>query len=441
VTAQAESGSLAGVSVGNTVAGFTGDGYVEGFDAASDSVTVTIPDSPGGLFDLVIRYAAPYGQKSASLQLNGVGSGELKLTQSAGFTDLRAGKLLLNPGKNTVAMVSSWGWYLIDSLSLTPALPPQPHRTKAALVNEHATAEAKGLMRYLVAQYGKKVLSGQQEATSIAWVEQNVGKAPAVAGLDMIDYSPSRVERGATSTEVEDALAWDARGGIVTFSWHWNAPSGLTEEDGKSLRAFYADATTFDLQATLADRSGADFKLLIRDIDAIAVQLKRLADAKIPVLWRPLHEAEGAWFWWGAKGPQPAKELWRIMYERLTKHHKLNNLIWVWNSLSPEWYPGDDVVDIVSTDVYAATGDHGPMSSQYEDLIDLGKDQKLVALGEVGSIPDPQLLASYHCDFSWFVTWTNDFIKDGVLNPRDFLKRIYNDPYVITLDEVGDFKH
>jgi len=61
---------------------------------------------------------------------------------------------------------------------------------------------------------------------------------------------------------------------------------------------------------------------------------------------------------WGAQGPEPAKKLYRIVYDRLTNHHKINNLVWVWNSVAKDWYPGNDVVDIVSADTYSQ-GDHG----------------------------------------------------------------------------------
>ncbi|MFE9751260.1 glycosyl hydrolase [Saccharothrix saharensis] len=196
----------------------------------------------------------------------------------------------------------------------------------------------------------------------------------------------------------------------------------------------------FDLAAALADPASTDHRLLIRDMDAIAVQLKRLADAKVPVLFRPLHEAEGGWFWWGAKGPGPAKQLWRILHDRLVNHHDLHNLIWVWNSVSPEWYPGDDVVDVVSADVYLPQGDHGPAIGTYERLVDLGGDKKLVALGEVGSIPDPDQIRAYDARWSWFVTWSGSFIQDGVVNPRDFLQRVYHHADIITLDELPNFK-
>ena len=93
---------------------------------------------------------------------------------------------------------------------------------------------------------------------------------------------------------------------------------------------------------------------LIRDIDAISEQLKILQDNNVTVLWRPLHEASGGWFWWGCRGKDAYQWLWNLMYERQTHYHKLNNLIWVWNGQDPDWYVGDDRCDIIGEDVYAA---------------------------------------------------------------------------------------
>ncbi|MBB5808932.1 hypothetical protein F4560_008700 [Saccharothrix ecbatanensis] len=82
---------------------------------------------------------------------------------------------------------------------------------------------------------------------------------------------------------------------------------------------------------------------------------------------------------------------------RLVGHHGLHNLIWVWNSISPDWYPGDDMVDVVSADV----GDHSALVGQYDRFVQLGGDRKLVALGEVGSISDPDLVRAYEARWSW----------------------------------------
>ncbi|MEU3460665.1 glycosyl hydrolase [Streptomyces sp. NPDC006733] len=438
---QAEDGALNGVTVGTSLAGYQGAGYVENFDQAGDQVTITVPDQPAGLYTLSVRYAGPFGDKKANLLVNDAGVGEIALPGTAGFAEVAAGNVLLRSGANTVTISNDWGWYLIDSIALTPAPPRPPHAVTGELTDPQATPEAKSLAKYLAAGYGKTILSGQQDAAHAQWVENATGKAPAIEGLDLMDYSPSRVERGTVGHDTDHALAWDVRGGIVSLCWHWNAPSGLIDQPGKEWwRGFYTDATTFDVAAALADPAGADYRLLLRDIDAIAVQLERLQDAGVPVLWRPLHEAEGGWFWWGAKGPGPAKALYRLLHERLTTVHGLHNLVWVWNSVDPAWYPGSDVVDLVSADSYPTAGDHGPVAVTYDRELSLTGDTKIAALAEVGTIPDPDLLRAYRADWAYFVAWAG-FEQDTTSNSLDFLQRVYRDPYVTTLDELGDFKH
>jgi mannan endo-1,4-beta-mannosidase len=71
-------------------------------------------------------------------------------------------------------------------------------------------------------------------------------------------------------------------------------------------------------------------------VDVIAGYLKQLRDARIPVLWRPYHEANGDWFWWGGRGGENGYiALYRMTYDRLVHYHHLDNLIWVWNMNAP----------------------------------------------------------------------------------------------------------
>jgi len=218
-------------------------------------------------------------------------------------------------------------------------------------------------------------------------------------------------------------------------------PSDLINNDTAPWwSGFYTYATTFNLTAALADPSGDDYALLLRDMDAIAKQLLRLQAANVPVLWRPLHEADGTWFWWGAYGPESCKTLYRLMFERYTNVHGLRNLVWVWNSVTPSWYPGADVVDILGYDSYPPIGDHGAVGVQYQQLIGLGDDAKLVTLPEVGTIPDPDLLKLYHADWSYFVVWNGDFIESDTYNDLAFKKRVYDDPTVLKLSDLGDWK-
>lgn len=438
---EAEDAKLVGLTVESQAPGFSGRGYVTGFDREDDALEFTVQVPATGLYDLVIGYRAAYGEKRLNLQVNGRGHGEVVLFASAAFADTAPVKTLLSGGTNTIKILSGWGWYDVDYIRLSPAQPPAPSPLSKELVNPNATPEARALMSLLVDLYGKAILSGQQEYRNLVWLADNVGKLPAIVGFDFMDDSPSRVERGARSNETQLAISWHRQGGIVTFVWHWNAPKDLIDQPGKEWwRGFYTEATTFDVAYALSHPESEDYQLILRDIDAIAAKLKELQDAGVPVLFRPLHEAEGRWFWWGAKGPEPAKALWRLLYDRLTHHHGLNNLIWVWNSVSPEWYPGDDVVDIVSFDSYPPPGDYGPVIHQYERLVSLTQGKKLIALTENGAIPDPDLLPVYGAYWSWFCTWTGDFLTGGSHNSLEHLRKVYHSEYVITLDELRDLR-
>lgn len=436
---EAEDGLLKGTVISQGVEGFTGTGFVTDFTEEEDQLTIQMEAPKTALYNLRVSYRAPNGNKVAGLLLNGNPHGDLTLGPNNRFTEINAGKVLLKEGPNSISLTRGWGYYDIDSIKLQKTKPAAKHHITNQLVNPNASAEAQKLMNYLVKNYGKSMLSGQMGLDNITFIEKATGKKPAVAGFDLIDYSPTRAEHGAVSYEVEKALGWHKQGGITTFLWHWNAPSGIIDEKGKEWwRGIYTDSVTFDVEKTLSHPESEDYKLLLADIDVIAGQLKRLNDAHVPVLFRPLHEAEGGWFWWGAKGPEPAKALYRILYDRLVNKHELNNLIWVWNSVQPEWYPGDDVVDIVSVDSYPTPGDHNPVSNHFENLAALVKDKKLVALTENGSIPDPDLMKAYGVSWSWFGTWEGEYLTDGKHNSQEILDKIYNHPDVTTLDELPD---
>ncbi|AEO53670.1 glycoside hydrolase family 26 protein [Thermothelomyces thermophilus ATCC 42464] len=434
-TYEAEDAILSGTTVDTAQEGYTGSGYVTGFDEASDKITFEVESEATKLYDLSIRIAAIYGDKHTTVVLNGGASSDVSFPAGDTWVDVPAGQVLLNEGANTIEIVSNWGWYLVDSITLTPSAPRPEHQINRSLNNPSADASARALYDYLRSIYGKKILAGQQDLTWADYVTQQTGKTPALVSVDLMDYSPSRVERGTKGTSVEEAITHAERGGIVSALWHWNAPAGLYDTDEHPWwSGFYTDATDFDVAAALSSTDNANYTLLLRDIDAIAVQLKRLRDARVPVLWRPLHEAEGGWFWWGAKGPDPAKQLYALLYDRLVNHHGINNLIWVWNSLSPDWYPGDDTVDILSADVYAQG--NGPMSTQYNQLIDLGKDKKMIAAAEVGAAPLPDLLQAYEAHWLWFAVWGDTFINNAEWNSPEVLKTVYTSDYVLTLDEI-----
>ncbi|KAJ3043494.1 hypothetical protein HDV00_004883 [Rhizophlyctis rosea] len=318
------------------------------------------------------------------------------------------------------------------------------HNISPNPINPNATPAANALYSYLYKNYGNHALIGQTDVNDANWVYQQTGRYPAILAVDFMDYSPSRVAYGAKCTSVEDAIAWDAKGGIVEVAWHWNAPMHLYNSNSEPwYKGFYTEATSFDVSQAMNNPNSAEYKAIVSDLDAIAVQWKRLQAANVPVLWRPLHEPDGAWFWWGAKGSGPYKQLYALINDRWVNYHGINNLIWVhniWDPSKTDWYPGDKYLDLSSIDIYASAGDHSAQTSKYNQMINLVSDWKMVAVPETVALPDRNAMQSAHADWSFIMAWSGSFINDGQQNSLSFLKQLYAESYILTLDEIQGWK-
>ena len=109
-TFEAEDAVLTGTKIETTVTGYTGTGYVGGFDEGTDKITFTIPSSATKLYDLSIRYAGIYGEKRTSVVLNSGASNEVFFAATETFSTVSAGQVLLKEGNNTLEIVNNWGW-------------------------------------------------------------------------------------------------------------------------------------------------------------------------------------------------------------------------------------------------------------------------------------------------------------------------------------------
>ena len=432
---EAEAAALTGNSILTKRPGFSGKGYVGGFEKDGAKILWSLSAAKAGLYDAQIRYSSPFGVKGYDLVVNGAKYSGMFPATGDTFGTFSSGKVELKAGENTVEIDRGWGYYDIDALDLVPVKETRPLAAiPDKLADPLTTPAARALFRRLTSLYGKQTLSGQYEAKDSAYVRSVTGKTPALYGGDLMDYSPSRLAHGSKPGGTTEAIIAEAKSGrIVTVSWHWNAPTGLVDamipgKDGKPVDArwykgFYTNATTFDFSKALDNPASPEHALLLRDIDAIAVELKKFSDADVPVLWRPLHEAEGGWFWWGTHGPEPYKKLWRLLFDRLTNTHHLHNLIWVdCSGLDPAWYPGDDVVDIVGIDKYPSDV-ADPLSGPWETLKTRYDGKKLLALTEFGGVPDIDKMRRYGVQWSYFVSWTGD-VGPHKMTP-EALKRIY----------------
>ncbi|MBY0427252.1 MAG: T9SS type A sorting domain-containing protein, partial [Cytophagales bacterium] len=118
---EAENAVLTGVQVETGVGGFSGTGYVNGFDAAADKITFTVPQANANTATLSIRYGTPFGVKRNFVFVNGVNMGEIEFPAVTGWGTVNVPNVPLNAGNNTIEIRNSWGWFLVDRISIAPA--------------------------------------------------------------------------------------------------------------------------------------------------------------------------------------------------------------------------------------------------------------------------------------------------------------------------------
>lgn len=282
------------------------------------------------------------------------------------------------------------------------------------------------LYQFLNSIKGIGILSGQQECPldqthgdELSHIQKCSGHLPAILGLDYIDNDFEGVNRRA--------MEWHDKGGIVSICFHWGIPPyGL---------GYPSSQESVDMEELLTPGT-ALHQGMLRNLDAVAEALSALQAADIPVLWRPLHEFDGAWFWWGKGGADAFIRLWRLMYRRFTELHNLDNLIWVLgysHEMHEGWYPGDAYVDCIGGDAYTE-GIHEELYHWVKKRTDKPMP---VCHHENGPIPDPQQLLERGVEWCWFLTWHTIHIHKQ--NTPEYLRYVYNHPYVITLEDLPAF--
>lgn len=387
-----------------------------------------------GLYRLSVAYRCE-GRRGYEIGVNGLTlSGVFPGSDSLEFSVQDLGVVELAAGSNQLWIGRGWGQVDYDYFDLMPAGSPFPPRMPAASpVDGEVSPAARALLLNLDRSFGKTTMLGVYSDQDADYVLQTTGVRPAMMGGDLIDYSPQRaVHRQKPNREIERLLADAKNGYMLTLCWHWASPSGQMDTEAEPWwKSFYTEATNYDLAQVLADPNGKEYALMLSDIDAIATQLRRLQDAGIPVLWRPLHEASGGWFWWGAKGPKAFIQLWQIVFDRLTKVDGIHNLIWVYTGDGdPRWYPGDKYVDVIGLDAYPKDL-QDPQSGFWEILERQHEGSKLVTLSEFGGVPDIPRMQRMGEFWSYAVSWSGS--EGPRKNTPEEVKRIYSSPRVTTL--------
>lgn len=336
------------------------------------------------------------------------------------------------------------------------------------LVSKNADKNTKALFEYLKSIYGRHILAGQQYLQSAEledWAYYSVtGRLPAVRGYDMMDID----KPSCAVHQWERALNWAKKSGcIITLCWHWYAPDDINSPDS-SVRSFYYKTTDYQVKTSFdilrAVTVGTkEYEFVTDRIDRVAHALKEFQKEGIPVLWRPLHEAAGNWFWWGRrsedseKSVQAYKKLWYMIFDRFENYHKLSNIIWVWNGQSSEMAVEPNTFDICGEDIYSELPfDYFSQKEKYLEVTSYTFG-KMAALSECGYMPDPKNLEKDKVKWLWWLPWWGGFIykmgedhkpvldENGlpILNEErisgERLKEFFDDDYCLTLDKLPWF--
>lgn len=326
-----------------------------------------------------------------------------------------------------------------------------------SLCNPNPSKQAIKVFNYLYEIQGHKTLSATManvnwNINEAEWVYKHTGKYPAINGFDYMHLytSPCNWIDYTNTTVVEN---WWKQRGLVSAAWHWNVPKtqGNTTE-----YAFYAPGkgqgqAETDFDAGKAIQEGSDeYKILMADLNQIAHCLQLLQKKKIPVLWRPLHEAAGGWFWWGAKGPKVYKALWTLMFKTF-QEKGLNNLIWIWTSEGDDsdWYPGDEYVDIIGRDIYNQK-EVSNLEFEYHRLTK-NYPGKIVILSECGGVP--KISEQWNAGAKWtcFMPWydyerTNNTSETDFSMPehnyadKEWWEDAWKQDFVVSRDELPSMK-
>lgn len=307
-------------------------------------------------------------------------------------------------------------------------------------------AKKSAILSYVAGLPGhKQTLAGVQvneyevyiDCTSADRLKAQTGKAPALLGLELMNaiaYPPY------PSYLIDRALTQTAAGGLVTMAWHERNPVEVCQR-GEYYECAKKTMTPQTLKAVLTP--GTKENALWRaDVHAMAKTLHRLRDAGVVVLFRPYHEMNGNWFWWGKQDALP--KLWDALYDELTGREKLDNLIWVWSvdrdaPDAAKYFPKRHKPDFVGTDMYENDANTPKFAAAKANLAKLSAAP--FAITEVGLAPGAKALDETNP--AWVLLWGDmlnvNWTWNGdcpTCNKPEQVSAFFKLPRIVTRDEI-----
>jgi mannan endo-1,4-beta-mannosidase len=333
-------------------------------------------------------------------------------------------------------------------------------------VNPGLTPEARRVVEYLHSVEGRGIVAGMQRTGGgqgpFPAVLHKTGREPALYGQDIAGFHPKgsdtyhQVLKGVVAQCV---YWWQDKGGIVQLLFHWGNPM---HPNGTAWKGRPEGSQAPDI-GRMVTPGTEEYEAFHKSLSYTANYLQQLADARVPVLFSPLHEIDGGWFWWtDVEKPENTAALYRQVHDYLVKQRGLNNVIWVYHAAhscnrmqgqrgwqagraSPEqfeeeiafrrrYYPGDQYVDVVSLSAYGNPqlgwnrGWEDARQSAYRLMRGIAPNKPL-AINEEREPLHPLIARQEGVNWLWARAWYSS-------GPTDWLRYTFNHEHTITLDEL-----
>jgi mannan endo-1,4-beta-mannosidase len=342
-----------------------------------------------------------------------------------------------------------------------------------------ATKETVSLFRSLFKLQHKGVMYGHQDDLMYGntwWYEKDrsdtrdfTGDYPAVAGFELghIELGGERNLDSVSFAQIAEQIKTHyRRGGVITISWHLNNPLTMQIKDTLSRRQSGTawDVSSKEVVASIlpGGKNNELFNTWLERLATFFIGLKDDNGTPIPFIFRPFHEHSGSFFWWGTDicTDKEYAALWRYTVKYLEDKKNIHNILYAYNtdrvtSLEQylKGYPGDDIIDILSLDMY----DRGAQFGQELDNAlafvthEAQARKKLTALSETGarrgmsdwwsSVLLP-VLSRYNVSYvlTWRHTYRQRFPGAVIPNkpfPDDFMN-FYKSPRTLFLKKVQE---
>ncbi len=467
-----EDAEVTGTITVESDSGASGGEYLRMTEDGTITASFTVPSA--GTYTLTVYAGGIGSSKTQNFMINGVSQGTIEIPESTGFEAVVKDAISLQKGENTLTIEKSWGWTDFDYFTVEEAVLSDITASDTTCSDPNATSETQSLMAYLASVYGSNIISGQQEIYKYGphdfeyefeYLNDLTGHYPAIRGFDFLNSA--NILYGSDDGTVDRMIDWaNNKNGIVTASWHISVPKTM---EGYSVgdyvdynnSTYKPDETDF-VPSNILVEGTVEREFYLKSLENIASQFLELQEAGVPVIWRPLHEAEGGggenggWFWWAKDGSAVYKEIWKLTYETLTETYGCHNLIWEWNSYnfstSANWYPGDEYVDIIGYDKYSCTDwstgqavlihNDSAVSSTFYGIMEKYDSKKMIAMAENDSFSTVDNLINDKAGWLYFCTWYDggsadtNFLTDPIFNTEEDTIAMYQSDYCITLDEL-----